>query len=89
MLAAIISGSVSNDFTVTTLAQTMPYAWQGGAFKATGTVTFTNDGKPEKIVLELQRSGNDWRIADIDWDSGNLRGTFRRKAAYHGEALPR
>ncbi len=60
-----------------------------GAFKATGTVTFTNDGKPEKIVLELQRSGNDWRIADIDWDSGNLRGTFRRKAAYHSEALPR
>jgi hypothetical protein len=60
-----------------------------GAFKATGTVTFTNDGKPEKIVLELQRFGNDWRIADIDWDSGNLRSTFRRKAAYDGEALPR
>jgi hypothetical protein len=60
-----------------------------GAFKATGTVTFTNDGKPEKIVLELQRSGNDWRIADIDWDSGNLRSAFRRKAAYDGEALPR
>ena len=60
-----------------------------GAFKATGTVTFTNDGKPEKIVLELQRSGSDWRIADIDWDSGNLRSAFRRKAAYDGEALPR
>jgi Protein of unknown function (DUF3828) len=60
-----------------------------GAFKATGTVTFTNDGKPEKIVLELQRSGNGWRIADIDWDSGNLRSAFRRKAAYDGEALPR
>ena len=60
-----------------------------GAFKATGTVTFTNDGKPETIVLELQRSGNDWRIADIDWNSGNLRRAFRRKAAYGGEALPR
>ena len=35
---------------------------QIGAFKAIGTVTFTNDGKREKVVLELQRSGNDWRI---------------------------
>ena len=60
-----------------------------GAFKATGTVAFTNDGKPEKIVLELQRSGNDPRIADIDWDSGNLRSAFRHKAAYVGETLPR
>jgi hypothetical protein len=60
-----------------------------GASKATGTVTFTNHGKPEKIVLELQRSGNDWRIADIDWDSGNLRRAFRREAAYDAEALPR
>jgi hypothetical protein len=60
-----------------------------GAFKATGTVTFINDSKPEKIVLELQRSGNDWRIADIQWDSGgSLRGAFRRKAAYSGGAPP-
>jgi hypothetical protein len=59
------------------------------AFKATGTITFTNDGKPEKIVLELQRFGNDWRIADIEWDSGSLRNAFRRRAAYDGEALPR
>jgi len=60
-----------------------------GAFKATGTVTFTNDDKSEKIVLELQRTGNDWRVADIEWDSGSLRGAFRRKAVYDGEALPR
>jgi Protein of unknown function (DUF3828) len=58
-------------------------------FKATGTITLTNDGKPEKIVLELQRFGNDWRIADIEWDSGSLRSAFRRRAAYDGEALPR
>jgi hypothetical protein len=62
---------------------------QIGAFKATGTVTFTNDGKPEKVVLELQRSGNDWRIAEIEWASGSLRSAYRRKAAYDGEALPR
>jgi Protein of unknown function (DUF3828) len=59
------------------------------AFKANGTITLTNDGKPEKIVLELQRFGNDWRIADIEWDSGSLRSAFRRRAAYDGEALPR
>jgi Protein of unknown function (DUF3828) len=62
---------------------------QIGAFKASGTVTFTNNSKPEKVVLELQRSSNDWRIADIAWDSGSLRSAFRRKAAYDGEALPR
>jgi hypothetical protein len=61
---------------------------QVGAFKAIGTVTFINDGKSEKVVLELQRSGNDWRIADITWDSGGLRSAFRRRAAYDGEALP-
>jgi hypothetical protein len=60
-----------------------------GPFRATGTVTFTNGGKPEKIVLELQRFGPDWRIADIEWESGSLRGTFRRKAAYRIIAVPR
>jgi hypothetical protein len=61
---------------------------QVGGLKATGTVTFINDGKPEKVVLELQRLGHDWRIADIAWDFGGLRSAFRRKAAYDGEALP-
>jgi hypothetical protein len=62
---------------------------QIGGFKAIGTVTFTNSSKPEKVVLELQHLGNDWRIADIEWDSGGLRNAFRRKAAYNGESLSR
>jgi hypothetical protein len=62
---------------------------QMGGFKAIGTVTFTNEGKPEKVVVELQRFGNDWRIADIVWDTGGMRSAFRRKAAYDGEGLPR
>jgi len=45
-------------------------------------------GKPERVVLELLRSGKEWRIADIVWDSGSLRGLYRRKAAYDGEAVP-
>jgi hypothetical protein len=60
-----------------------------GAFKTSGIVTFTSSGKPEKIVLELLRSGKEWRIADIEWDSGTLRGLYRRKAAYEGEAAPK
>jgi hypothetical protein len=54
-----------------------------GAFKTLGTVTFLNFGKPEKVVLELLRLGNEWRVADVKWDSGTLRGVYRRKAAYH------
>jgi len=57
-------------------------------FKTVGTVTFINFGKPERVVLELLRSGKEWRIADIVWDSGSLRGLYRRKAAYDGEAIP-
>jgi hypothetical protein len=54
-----------------------------GAFKTVGTVTFLNFGKPEKVVLELLRLGNEWRVADVKWDSGTLRGVYRRAAAYH------
>jgi hypothetical protein len=57
-------------------------------FKTVGTVSFLNFGKPEKVDLELLRSGNEWRIADVTWDSGTLRGLYRRKAAYGGEAIP-
>jgi hypothetical protein len=48
--------------------------------KATATVSFTNFGKPEKVVVELLKVGGAWRIADIHWDDAStLRGLFRRK----------
>jgi Protein of unknown function (DUF3828) len=48
--------------------------------KATATVSFTNFGKAEKVVLELLKVGPNWRIADIQWDdAGTLRGLFRKK----------
>jgi hypothetical protein len=53
--------------------------------KAVGTVTFMNSGKPEKVVVELLRSGDDWRIADITWESGSLRGLYRPKATRDAE----
>jgi hypothetical protein len=56
--------------------------------KTVGTVTFLNFGKPERVVLELLRSGKEWRIADVEWDSGTLRGLYRPKEAYEGEAVP-
>jgi hypothetical protein len=56
-------------------------------FKAVGTVSFLNFGKPEKVALELLRSGNEWHIADVEWDSGSLRGLYRPKAPYDSEAV--
>jgi hypothetical protein len=51
----------------------------GGA-KVIGTVSFANSGKAEKVVVELLRSGKDWRIADIRWDVSSLRALYRKKA---------
>jgi hypothetical protein len=61
-------------------------AKESGALKATGTVTFENSGSTRKIILELLRSGDDWRIADIKWESGSLRGLYRRKATRDAQA---
>ena len=57
------------------------------AVKTTANVTFTNAGKLERVTLELLRSGKEWRIADIAWESGTLRGLYRRRAAQ--DAAPR
>ena len=55
-----------------------------GAPKTVGTVTLMNFGKPERVVLELLRSAKEWRIADVEWGSGTLRGLYRR---HDGEAV--
>ncbi|MEZ5890016.1 MAG: hypothetical protein R3D52_07010 [Xanthobacteraceae bacterium] len=47
--------------------------------KAIGTISFTNFGKPEKVVVELLRVGSDWRIAEIKWGPLTLRSIYRRK----------
>ena len=47
--------------------------------KATAVVTFTDAGKAAKVVVELLKTGESWRIADIQWDSGTLRGLYRKK----------
>lgn len=57
--------------------------------KAFGTVAFTDSGKRAKVVVELLRSGEDWRVADLVWDSGSLRELYRRKAMRDAESDPR
>lgn len=47
--------------------------------KAVGTVSFTNFGKPETLVLELLKVGETWRIADIRWPRGTLRELYRKR----------
>lgn len=50
-----------------------------GPAKATGTVSFTNFGKPENITIELLKVGSDWRIADIKYSDGSLRALYVKK----------
>ena len=44
--------------------------------KATGTVTFRNSGKAMRLRLDLVRLEEGWRIADIVWPEGSLRGLY-------------
>ncbi len=64
---------------------------ESGPTKAIGTVTFTNFGQKEKIVLELLKVGNDWRITEIQWGPLTLRTLYRRKwqAQLGASQLPR
>jgi hypothetical protein len=52
---------------------------ESGPTKAFGTVTFTNFGQPEKVVIELLKVGDEWRIAEINWGALTLRGLYRKK----------
>lgn len=46
--------------------------------KATGLVSFENQGKPTEIALDLVRTGVGWRIADIRAPSGTLSDLYRK-----------
>lgn len=47
-----------------------------GPDKATGIVTFRNFDEPKKLRVELVRLKVGWRIADIVWPDGSLRGLY-------------
>ena len=48
-----------------------------GPGRATATVKFANFGKPQMIVLDLAKTGNDWRISDITWQRDGKSETLR------------
>ena len=50
-----------------------------GADHATGTVTFKNIDSPVTITLDLVRTPKGWRIDDIHWPDGTLRGLLAKK----------
>lgn len=52
---------------------------ESGPLKATGTISFSNFGLPEKVEVELLKVGNDWRISEIKWGSLTLRSLYRKK----------
>lgn len=50
-----------------------------GPAKARATVDFTNLRKPETVTLELVKTAEGWRIADIMASSGSMRQLFKVK----------
>jgi hypothetical protein len=49
----------------------------GSGDKATGVVSFSNQGKPKRLALELVRTEAGWRIADIAGAGGSLRALYK------------
>ena len=45
--------------------------------KATGKVTFDNFGKRVAVTLDLVQTPAGWRVAEIKWPSGSLRGLYK------------
>jgi hypothetical protein len=50
-----------------------------GAGKAGAAVSFTNFGEERKVSLELTKTAAGWRIDDIHWREGSLRGLYRAR----------
>ena len=48
-----------------------------GAAKASATVIFSNYGEDRSVRLNLVRTAAGWRIDDIRWRKGSLRGLYR------------
>jgi hypothetical protein len=47
-----------------------------GSDTATGHVRFNNFGEPHQITLDLVETSEGWRISDIEWAEGTLRGLY-------------
>ena len=47
--------------------------------RAKATVTFLNFKKPDTVHLDLVHTPEGWRISDIVWKEGSLRGLYKKK----------
>lgn len=47
--------------------------------RAKATVTFQNFKKPDTVHLDLVHTPEGWRISDIVWKEGSLRGLYKKK----------
>jgi len=47
--------------------------------RAKATVTFLNFKKPDTVHLDLVQTPKGWRISDIFWKQGSLRGLYKKK----------
>ncbi|MCX5496090.1 DUF3828 domain-containing protein [Kaistia dalseonensis] len=47
-----------------------------GPDSASGHVTFDNMGEAKAIDIDMVRTAKGWRIADIHWSEGSLRGLY-------------
>lgn len=63
----------AQDFEITALAIAIK---DGGPDAAVATVTFKNSGKPTRVVLDLVRLPEGWRIHEVHAPSGDLRTLF-------------
>jgi Protein of unknown function (DUF3828) len=49
------------------------------AHNAKATVTFRNVKQPQTVHLDLVQTPKGWRISDIFWKEGSLRGLYKKK----------
>jgi len=51
---------------------------EGGPARAVANVTFTNFGEARHVRLDLIKTAAGWRIDDIHWRQGSLRGLYKK-----------
>jgi hypothetical protein len=51
---------------------------ESGKDRATATVKFSNFGEAREVKLELIKTGAGWRIDEIHWREGTLRGLYKK-----------
>jgi len=56
---------------------------------ANATVKFRNSDTPTVVVLDLVKTGNDWRVGDVTWQHDGKKETLRGFTATDAQEAPR